>query len=88
MPLSVEGSNAIDLIVQREKLRSDYRWISDEQALLQKKYLNKFVAVRNKKVIVAAEDVYALMEELKMKGLRTDSVAVEFVSEKPLCFLL
>lgn len=92
MPLLVEGSNgspnASDLIEQREKLRSDYRWISEEQMSLQKKYLNKFVAVRNKQVIVAAENVYSLMEKLKTKGLRTDSVAVEFVSEQPLCFLL
>ena len=86
MPLLVEGSN--DLIQQREKLRSDYRWISEEQTLLQKKYLNMFVAVRNKKVIVTAEDVYSLMKKLKMKGLRADCVAIEFVSEQPSCFLV
>ena len=92
MPLLVERpkvfSKTTDLVEQRERLRSDYRWIANERSALQKEYLNKYVAVKDKQVVTAESNVYSLMKKLKTKGLRTDAVAVEFLSEQPVCFLL
>ncbi|HLE75910.1 MAG TPA: DUF5678 domain-containing protein [Candidatus Bathyarchaeia archaeon] len=73
---------------RRQNLRADYRWISTEKKKLLKKYLNKYVAVKNGEVVLADSDVYNLVSELREKGVEVDSVAVEFVSKHPCCFLL
>jgi hypothetical protein len=82
------SAGAVNLIEERKQLQSDYMWISEERVSLQKTFANKYVAVKNKKVIVAEGDVYSLMGALKKKGLRADKVAVEFLAEHPVCFLL
>lgn len=74
-----------DLIEERRQLQLDYVWIFQQRPSLQKDFVNKYVAVRNKEVIVSALDVQSLMRRLRKKGLRTDEVAVEFLSEHPVC---
>lgn len=93
MPLLVEkpklGSTpCTESVVQRQNLRADYRWISSEQKRLQKKYKNKYVAVKNQTVLLSDSNVYLLLEKLQAKGVKTDNIAVKFVSEYPTCFLL
>jgi hypothetical protein len=44
------GSSA--LFDEREKLRVEYRWISNRRALLAKKYAEMYVAVKDKQVLL------------------------------------
>jgi len=93
MPLLVErpmlGSESIKKsMFERQNLRADYRWISAEEKNLRKKYLNKYIAVKNHAVVLADRNVYTLMNKLRAKGISVDTIAVEFVSEHPTCFLL
>lgn len=69
------------LFDEREKLRVEYRWISNRRALLAKKYADMYVAVKDKKVLLAEKSVCALLVKLRRLGIDPNCVAVEFVSE-------
>lgn len=69
------------LFNEREKLRVEYRWISNRRALLAKKYANMYVAVKDKQVLLAEKSVVALLGKLRSSGIDPNCVAVEFVSE-------
>jgi hypothetical protein len=73
------GSNA--LFREREKLRVEYRWISNRRALLAKKYADMYIAVKNKQVLLAEKSVCALLVKLRLSGVDPNCVAVEFVSD-------
>ncbi len=91
MPLLVEkprlSPESKHLLAQHQNLRDDYRWISEEKTL-REDYLNQYIAVKNQKVVLADDNVYVLIAKLKAKGVPVDTVAVEYVSEHPDCFLL
>jgi hypothetical protein len=69
------------LFNEREKLRVEYRWISNRRALLAKKYADMYVAVKGKQVLLAEKSVCALLVKLRQSGIDTNFVAVEFISE-------
>jgi hypothetical protein len=73
------GSSALSS--EREKLRAEYRWISNRRALLAKKYADMYVAVKDKQVLLAEKSVCALLVKLRRSGIDPNFVAVEFVSE-------
>lgn len=66
---------------EREKLRVEYRWISNRRALLAKKYTDMYIAVKDKQVLLAEKSVVALLAKLRSSGIDPNYVAVEFVSE-------
>jgi hypothetical protein len=82
------SSKTFTQIDERERLRSDYLWISNERTYLSQMYPNKFVAVENGNVVLAETDVHILVKRLKERGLRPDNVAIEFLSDNPVCLLL
>ena len=69
------------LFDEREKLRVEYRWISNRRALLAKKYADMYVAVKGKQVLLAEKSVCALLVKLRQSGIDPNFVAVEFISE-------
>jgi hypothetical protein len=85
LPILVEtptvGFGSSALFDEREKLRVEYRWISNRRALLAKKYADMYVAVKGKQVLLAEKSVCALLVKLRHSGIDPNSVAVEFVSE-------
>jgi|GEM_PF-3279264 len=88
MPLLVERRTSSSVLFdEREKLRLDYRWISARRATLAKQYPNKYVAVKDSTVILAEESPYTLLAKLKALGYKPNNVAVEFVTEQPICFV-
>ncbi len=89
MPLLVETPNSEpNMSQQRENLRADYKWISTQEETLRKKYLNKYVAVKNKEVLFADDNAYTLIDNLKAKGISVSNTAIKFLSDHPTCFLL
>jgi len=76
------------LFEQRERLRADYRWISDNRDKLTQEFLNKYVAVKDKKVVASDEDAPSLLKQLRATGKKPDKFAVEYFSEHPMCYLL
>jgi hypothetical protein len=92
MPLLVErpklsSATEHNLSDKHQNLRADYRWISTDNSL-RKKYNNKYVAVKDREVVLSDENAYKLIARLKALGFKADNFAVEFVSEHPDCFLL
>jgi hypothetical protein len=83
-----DSSNYDTSYEQRERLRNDYKWISEQKVRLTQDFINKYVAVKDKHVVLAEDDVYTLFKKLRASGLNPDKVAVEYVSEQPICFLL
>ena len=86
-PQMSEDSNST-LFAQRERLRADYKWISANSESLSQKFLNKYVAVKDKKVVASDEDVYSLLKQIRATGKKPDKFAVEYFSEHPVCYLL
>lgn len=73
---------------QRERLRNDYKWIYEQKTTLSKDFLNKYIAVQNRKVVLAEDNVYDLLKKMRASGMAPDNYAVEYLSEQPTCFLL
>jgi hypothetical protein len=67
---------------QREKLRKDYLWISEQKTALSKDFLRKYIAVRNRKVVFAENNVYDLLGRMRASGIVPDNYAVEYLSEQ------
>jgi hypothetical protein len=84
----VVGSEDKASYEQRERLRKDYLWISEQKTALSKDFLNKYIAVQNRKVILAEDNVYDLLKRIRASGIKPDDYAVEYMSEQPTCFLL
>jgi len=53
-----------------------------EQEVFQTAYQNKFVGIKENKVVASAKTVEGLVEELKSKNLDPNKVFVEFVYPK------
>jgi hypothetical protein len=77
-----------NLTKEYQKLQCDYLWISSEQEKLREKNENKYVAVKNKKVVLADTDIFRLLTTLKAQGYKVDDFAIEYISECPSCLLL
>jgi hypothetical protein len=89
MPLLVEKPTAeLSMYQQRENLRADYKWITTQEEILRRKYLNKYVAVKDKKVLLADDNAYKLVDNLKAGGISVGNTAIKFLSDHPTCFLL
>ncbi len=76
------------LFEERARLQSDYRWLAEARNILQRQYPNRYIAIQNREVVAIETNINLLMKELAKKGLRIDKVAVEHLSNHPLCFLL
>ena len=85
--LMSEGSDST-LFTQRERLRADYKWISDHRESLAEEFLNKYIAVKDKKVVASDNDAYGLLKQLRATGKKPDKFAMEYFSEHPVCYLL
>jgi hypothetical protein len=82
------SSEATASYAQRERLRNDYKWIYEQKTALCRDFQNKYIAVQNRKVVLAEDNVYDLLKKMRASGLKPDKYAVEYLSEQPACFLL
>jgi hypothetical protein len=77
-----------ELAKKHNKLRLDYLWIFANGEMLRAKYPNKYVAVKDQKVLYANEDAKRLITTITMAGEDINDFAVEYVHKKSTCFLL
>ena len=89
MPRLVEKPHsAPSLYQERENLRADYKWLAAQDEMLRKKYLNMYVAVKNKKVVLSSNNAYKLLDNLKSEGISVSNTAIKYLGANPTCFLL
>jgi hypothetical protein len=71
-----------------EKHNQNSVWIIKRYNKLRKELPNKYVAVRNGKIVYNSDNLTDLLRELREKFKNIDDVAIDFITEKPLKLLL
>ncbi len=70
-------------------LLSEYGdWFDLNYEELRRKYPNKFIAIKDKKVIAVSSDLNSLIDELKALNIDLNKVLIEFIPEEDLEFIL
>lgn len=58
------------------------KWFHDNFSELQEKYENKIIAIKDKKIIISADNVDKLLAILKNKGIDDSEVLIESIHPK------
>lgn len=75
---------AEDIATALRDFNSDYGWFLQSREGLLSQYEGKWVAIQHKKVLDSDEDLMALVNRLKTKGLQTEQLLVQFLSKEPI----
>jgi len=78
------------LFNRRERLQADYKWLIEQKKILSQnpKTLNKFVAVKDKKVMFVERDIERLVNAIIASGENPNMFAIDFISQHSACYLL
>ncbi|MEM4310925.1 MAG: DUF5678 domain-containing protein [Nitrososphaerales archaeon] len=71
-----------------EEHERNSRWFEESYKRLVEKYDGMFVAIHKQEIVAFDEDPSKLREKILAKGLSLMTVMVEYVSKKPLEFIL
>ena len=71
-----------------EEHERNSRWFEESYQRLVEKYDGMFVAIHKQEIVAFDEDPGKLREKILAKGLSFMTVMVEYVSKKPLEFIL
>jgi uncharacterized protein YecE (DUF72 family) len=74
------GQEEIRERMERSKMNAE--WLQSHIKELKEKYGDEFVAVDNKKVIKANQDLNTLVSSLRKKYEHVDVIAIEFISKE------
>lgn len=77
-----------NIVRDMELFESNFLFFQLEIDSLRKKYLNKFVAIKDKKVIGSASSIEELTPKLKKAGVDISKTVVEFVPEEETILVL
>lgn len=83
---SKEESQRIATMLSRQD--DDFEWILTNLTNLKEKFPDQYVAVRGGKVIVSGKEFSDLVEKLKKENVAISDVTVEYITAKPMKFLL
>lgn len=78
-------SEVLALFEEHERNR---RWFEESYQRLVEKYDGMFVAIYKQEIVAFDEDPGELREKILAKGLSLMTVTIEYVSKKPLEFIL
>ncbi len=86
---SLSSDALVEVRLKMERSAKNKLWAISNMDRLRPKYSNKYVALDNRKVLAFGESPDEVFRELRKKKIKDIStVAVEFVPEKPLVWLL
>jgi len=69
-------------------MENDTEWINAHQEELTKKYSEKFIAVKNSRVMAADRDFESVLKELEKKGVSPAEAVIRFIFKKGYMFIL
>ena len=75
------------LLTNNHRLREDFLWIFANEQILRKKYSNKYIAVKNKKVVFVSNTIESIMNEIGLTHEHVLDYAIHYLTEKPSNFL-
>ena len=70
------------LAVELKFFESDFVFFQDKKEDLRKKFLNKFVAIKNKEVIASGNSIEEVKSALESKHIDPAKTVIEFVPEE------
>ena len=76
-----------NLLKKQHFLREDYLWIVGNKTL-RSEFENKFIVVKNKKVVYSDKSLPRLLRKITKSGERIDDFAVEYIRKHRACLLL
>lgn len=65
---------------------SDLIWFKEHFEELKKSYDNKFVAIKNGRIVGSDNDLKKLLKDLKKKEIDPKNVLIQFISSIPIIF--
>lgn len=76
-------NNHDEVVAQILSASANTRWVSEHMAELRKKYLHKFIAVHNCKVVASSEDQARFFRILRTKESKNlPTIAIEFITDE------
>ena len=76
------------ILEKLNKLQQEYNWISENSEKLKRTLLNKYVAVKDEKVVFYSDNFEALLKVLIASNEDVDSFALKRVTKDAACLLL
>jgi len=71
-------------IVILKEFSEDYEWFLKSRSKLLSKYVNKWVAINNKRILEFDNELTPLLNRLRSKGFKPEQLLIEFLSREPL----
>jgi hypothetical protein len=71
-----------EILKEFQILEVGSRFIADNFSSLQKSYGNRFVAIRQDKILVSSGSFLELVQELNLRNVRENEVIVQFIPAK------
>ena len=71
-----------------KEINEEDDWLRKNYESIRKEYKNKFVAVKDKKVIECDEHLEKLMKKLERKQVNAAQTLIEFIPEKSMLLIL
>jgi hypothetical protein len=76
-------NNHDEVVAQILSASENTRWVSEHMAELRQKYLHKFIAVHNGKVVASSEDQARFFRILRTKEPKNlPTIAIEFITDE------
>ena len=77
-----------ELLAQIRRLTGDYKWIIENETQLRLEYPDRYIAVKNKKVLFSDSTLERLIAEIKQSNMSVDEFSIELVSAQKSSLLL
>lgn len=77
--------NELEIIT---RVQNDNEWLNSHFDEMQQKYANKFIAIKDKKIIAEGSNFLKVLETLKIKKENPALILVEFIHEKGVTIIL
>ena len=84
---NANSSADMELFDKHNWLSSDFRWIFANTEKLRSKYPDKYIAVKDQRVVFAYDDAKRLLDQIALSGLSADDFAIEYVRKELSCLL-
>jgi hypothetical protein len=76
------------ILIDLKNYDADFAFLNKSMGVLRKKFANKYIIIRNKKVISSSNNMKEAIDSAKQKGVPVEKCVIEFISKKDEVFIL
>ncbi|MEK6913643.1 MAG: DUF5678 domain-containing protein [Nanoarchaeota archaeon] len=77
-----------DMSLELKNFQEDFIFFQSNQDNFRQQFLNKFVVIKNKNVLLSGNSIEELREKLEKEKLNPSEMVIEFVPEKETIMIL